>query len=41
MNNNARLEVVSDLLQAHQSWKTGEETRADVIYLYEEKVTSC
>ena len=36
-----RLEVVSDLLQAHQSLKMREETRADVIYLHKEEVTSC
>jgi hypothetical protein len=35
-----RLEVVSDLLQAHQSLKMRKETRADVIYLHKE-VTSC
>lgn len=36
-----RLEVVSDLLQAHQSLKMRKETRADVIYLHKEEVTSC
>jgi hypothetical protein len=40
-NNHVRLEVVSDLLQAHQSLKMREGTRADVIYLHKENVTSC